>query len=190
MSGSDTAHLVIALTAFATVAAGLSWSRYGQSVWAPVTVLALAAAAVVASVAENLTVDRVSTTVLVALAATLAVAGGGPLTTRVFTLVDRADVRADARAGIAESGNTLDQAGAVLRGGAWIGALERLAVYAGLAAGFPEGVAVVLALKGVGRFPDLRESGGNGATERFIIGTLTSVLWAAGCAGLVALVSG
>ena len=79
-------------------------------------------------------------------------------------------------------------AGTVLRGGAWIGALERLAVFAGLAAGFPEGVAVVLALKGVGRFPELRGgAGGGGTTERFIIGTFASVLWAAGCAGLMAL---
>ena len=75
-------------------------------------------------------------------------------------------------------------AGSVLRGGAWIGALERLAVFAGLAAGFPEGVAVVLALKGVGRFPELR-GGSGGTTERFIIGTFTSVLWAAAAAGLV-----
>ncbi len=52
-------------------------------------------------------------------------------------------------------------------------------------------VAVVLALKGVGRFPDLKDDGGRGAaTERFIIGTFASVLWAAGCAGVVALVDG
>ena len=77
----------------------------------------------------------------------------------------------------------------MLRGGAWIGALERLAVFAGLASGFPEGVAIVLALKGVGRFPDLRHDQGRaGTTERFIIGTFTSVLWAAACAGIVALV--
>ncbi len=50
---------------------------------------------------------------------------------------------------------------------------------------------MVLALKGVGRFPDLRGegSGGGAATERFIIGTFTSVLWAAACAGMVALVT-
>ena len=49
---------------------------------------------------------------------------------------------------------------------------------------------MVLALKGVGRFPDLRgdTATGGAATERFIIGTFTSVLWAAACAGLVSLV--
>jgi len=104
--------------------------------------------------------------------------------TRIFAFVDRADRDAQPLK------QTLDQAGQVLRGGAWIGALERLAVFAGLAAGFPEGVAVVLALKGVGRFPDLRSDGttNGAATERFIIGTFTSVLWAAACAGIVALV--
>jgi hypothetical protein len=42
-------------------------------------------------------------------------------------------------------------------------------------------MAVVLAVKGVGRYPELRHPG---ATERFIIGTLTSVLWAAAAAGV------
>ena len=72
----------------------------------------------------------------------------------------------------------------MLRGGAWIGALERLAVFAGLAAGWPEGLAVALALKGLGRYPELRDrDAARGAAERFIIGTFTSVLWAAACAG-------
>lgn len=69
----------------------------------------------------------------------------------------------------------------VLRRGAWIGALERLAVTATLIAGWPEGIAVVLAVKGLARYPELR-SPGAGASERFIIGTFTSVLWAAACA--------
>ena len=49
---------------------------------------------------------------------------------------------------------------------------------------------MVLALKGVGPLPDLRgdDTAGGAATERFIIGTFTSVLWAAACAGMVALV--
>jgi hypothetical protein len=70
----------------------------------------------------------------------------------------------------------------VLRGGAWIGALERLGIFATLAAGWPEGVAVVLAVKGVGR--DHEVSGSTDAAERFIIGTFASVLWACACAGV------
>ena len=75
----------------------------------------------------------------------------------------------------------------VLRGGAWIGALERGAVAATLVAGWPEGLAVVLALKGLGRYPELRNAGTGAVAERFIIGTFTSVLWAAACAAVVVL---
>jgi hypothetical protein len=79
-------------------------------------------------------------------------------------------------------------AGEVLRGGAWIGALERGAVYAALVAGWPEGVALTLGLKGLGRYPELRNQEHTGTAERFIIGTFASVLWAAGCAGVLHLV--
>jgi len=179
MSADNTTQLVLALLGFAVVAGAFGWSAYGRAIWPPVSALALAAAAVVAAVADEISAGRVEVTILVALAGLLAVVGGGPVTTRIFSIIDRQD----------DVPQSLDQAGEVLRGGAWIGALERLAVFAGLAAGFPEGVAVVLALKGVGRFPDLRGEGkGGAATERFIIGTFASVLWAAACAGVVALV--
>ncbi|GAA5013153.1 hypothetical protein [Actinopolymorpha pittospori] len=72
----------------------------------------------------------------------------------------------------------------VLRGGVWIGALERAAVASCLLAGFGEGVAIVLAVKGLGRYPELRAPG---AAERFIIGTFTSLLWAGGAAGVASL---
>ncbi len=72
----------------------------------------------------------------------------------------------------------------VLRGGTWIGVLERLAVTGGVLAGAPEAVAVVVAIKGLGRYPELREN--PGASERFVIGTLASLVWSA-AVGLVAL---
>ena len=84
----------------------------------------------------------------------------------------------------------MEQAGHVLRGGAWIGVLERVAIFATLVAGWPEGLAIVLAVKGVGRYPELgpaADGGSTGAAERFIIGTFTSVLWACGCAAVVLL---
>lgn len=68
----------------------------------------------------------------------------------------------------------------VLRGGTWVGILERVAVVLALLVGSPEGAAVALAVKSLGRYPDLQTSS---AAERFIIGTFASVLWAAGCAG-------
>jgi hypothetical protein len=110
---------------------------------------------------------------LVLAAGALAVAGGGLVATAVFSFVDTAE--------------RVRQAGAVLRGGAWIGALERLAVYAALVAGWGAGLAIVLAVKGLGRYPELRNGEDTGVAERFIIGTFTSVLWAAACAGLAVL---
>lgn len=76
----------------------------------------------------------------------------------------------------------------VLRGGMWIGVLERLAITGGLLVGMPEVVAVVIAIKGLGRYPELRNSDHEHrgrAAERFIIGTLSSFLWA-GVVGVAA----
>ncbi len=70
-----------------------------------------------------------------------------------------------------------------LRGGLWIGRLERLAIFAAMLAGFPEGLAIVLAVKGLARYPELRATS-PGTAERFIIGTFASVLFASACAGL------
>jgi hypothetical protein len=110
--------------------------------------------------------------------AVLAVTGGSLLTTQVFAQVDRDS----AAPGVGHAGE-------ILRGGAWIGGLERIAVYATLLAGWPGGVAIVLGLKGLGRYPELRNQENTGAAERFIIGTFTSVLWAAACAGVVRLLA-
>jgi hypothetical protein len=89
-----------------------------------------------------------------------------------------------------ESAISGGSAGTVLRGGAWIGYLERAAISATLLAGWPEGMALVLAVKGVGRYPELTgpASVESHAPETFIIGTLTSVLWAAACAGAAVLI--
>ncbi|AWH92540.1 hypothetical protein [Dietzia lutea] len=75
----------------------------------------------------------------------------------------------------------------VLRGGMWIGILERLGLTAAILAGRFELAAVVVAIKALGRYPEIREN--PAVSERFIIGTLASLLVAAGCGalGLVAL---
>ena len=149
--------------------------------------LALAASAAVAG-----RVDLVASRpheLLVVAAMLVAVAGGGPLTVAVLRSVSaRTDLNEpgqhEADDGHGTRGGDVVAAAEALRGGAWIGALERIAVAATLIAGWPEGLAVVLAVKGLGRYPELRRPG---AAERFIIGTFTSVLWAAGAAGVVAL---
>lgn len=75
----------------------------------------------------------------------------------------------------------------VLRGGRWIGILERIATTGAILVGYPAAIAVIVAIKGLGRFPELRA--GAGVSERFIIGTLASLLWASafGVAGSAAL---
>ncbi len=72
----------------------------------------------------------------------------------------------------------------VLRGGAWIGALERFATLGTLLAGWPEGLVAIVAVKAFARYPELSTGQATGAIERFIIGTFTSLGWAAVCAGI------
>ena len=177
MTADDWGALALVLLGFAVLCSAAAWTTAGRRIWAPISLVVLATSAVVAATPDQVTVDgRAATALLVALGGALAIAGGGPVTGLVFDLVDRRQ----------PSAGSLDHAGQVLRGGAWIGALERAAIFATLAAGWPEGLAVVLALKGLGRYPELRAAE-VGTAERFIIGTFTSVLWACACAGVVAL---
>jgi hypothetical protein len=85
------------------------------------------------------------------------------------------------------SGTMNPAAVAILRGGAWLGLLERLAITGALLAGYPYGIAVVVAIKGLGRYAELRDQ--PIASERFVVGTLTSLIWsvATGLLGLVAM---
>lgn len=72
----------------------------------------------------------------------------------------------------------------VLRGGLVIGILERTAVALAILMNEPVAIAYVVAIKGLGRYAELKET--PAAAERFIIGTLTSLLWACAVAGLTA----
>jgi len=72
----------------------------------------------------------------------------------------------------------------VLRGGTIIGYLERLALIAAIVLGHLEIVAVLIAVKGLGRFSELDSPE---IRERFIIGTLVSLVWAGACALLIVL---
>ena len=72
----------------------------------------------------------------------------------------------------------------VLRGGTTIGYLERFALIGSVLAGQFAAVAIVVAIKGLGRFSELESAQ---ARERFIIGTLGSLVWAATCAAAIVL---
>lgn len=116
----------------------------------------------------------------------LGVAGvfvGSPLVRRVFRLADAPPGKATPAEAAEAVSPGIQAAASTLRGGHWIGLLERLAVYATILSGFGAGIAVVLAVKGLARYPELQATT-TGAAERFIIGTFVSVLFAAACAGL------
>lgn len=64
----------------------------------------------------------------------------------------------------------------VLHGGLLIGILERVGVALAIMLDQSVAIAYIVAVKGLGRYPELKEV--PAASERFIIGTLTSLLWA------------
>ncbi|GAA2248109.1 hypothetical protein GCM10010401_22450 [Rarobacter faecitabidus] len=107
----------------------------------------------------------------------LAVAGGYWFTVGVLALASRG-----ARRSGEGQGPSSKQAKDALRGGRWIGYLERAGVAAAILTGQPSAVAIVVAVKGLGRFAELK--GNPDASERFVIGTLASLLFAAACGGL------
>lgn len=134
----------------------------------------------------------------IVLTAAVACLGGWPLTAGVLRLAKSHSVRAadahelhagdpegprHAAAGLddgappaAPAAPAAPDAG-VLRGGLLIGVLERAAVVLAILAGQPVAIAYVVAIKGLGRYPELKQA--PAASERFIIGTLASLLWAA-----------
>jgi hypothetical protein len=108
--------------------------------------------------------------------------GGSPLVRLLFRLADRSE-RTAAIEEPAQPG-AIQAAASQLRGGFWIGLLERLAIFATIMAGYGGGLVVILGVKSLARYPELRAEEHRGAAERFIIGTFASSLVAAAGAGL------
>jgi hypothetical protein len=115
----------------------------------------------------------------------LATIGGGPAVQLVLALASHGAANNGVFGGIVvEARNSDGQGGGtreVLRGGLAIGMLERFATAGAILAGFPEAVAVLVAIKSVGRYSELDAAE---ARERFIIGTLVSLIWASASAGV------
>jgi len=117
----------------------------------------------------------------------LGVAAGWPLTLTILGLAERGRVATGSHGGIVpDQGPAVPDAPAreVLRGGATIGYLERFGVIGLAVFGRFEGIAIVVAVKGLGRVGELDSPE---ARERFIIGTLVSLVWAGACAALILL---
>ena len=106
---------------------------------------------------------------------------GWPVTRGILRLASRSSDACERASDTADAavsdGPDGARARASLRGGAWIGILERAAITGSVLTGFPTAIAFVIAVKGLGRYPELKEN--PGASERFVIGTLASMLWAA-----------
>lgn len=197
------------LLGVAAVTGTVAWHRRlalrSRTALATATVLLLVTAFLLVAAGQRDVVDRLDerspTSVPQALAwllvGWLAAAGGGPLTEVVLRMASWRLYLHALRDGSwwapAASGSSPDRADGdealearqdaaaqELRGGAMIGVLERLAVAGAVLAGAAPGIALVVAVKALGRYPELRTAG---ASERFIIGTLASLLWASAAAG-------
>ncbi|GAA1463886.1 hypothetical protein [Williamsia maris] len=160
---------------------------------ASVTLVLLAATAIVAGIAGP--ADGVGARIAQCAAVIAAVTGGGAVVRSVLVLGGVDPWRSDTPMSTDESvsptptpddpDSTEPLAAPPLRGGRVIGFLERGAVAVTLIVGWPEGLAIILAVKGLARYPELRESH---AGEQFIIGTFGSVLYAVAVAGTAHLI--
>lgn len=149
----------------------------------PTTVLAAVGGALVAATVTIVVVQPLATTPTLGVPLTVlgfaaATVGGNPFTRRALDIAAGSRVRETEDGGIvilASQGADPAHTRTLMRGGTVIGYLERICTVVAIAVGFPEAIAAIIAVKGIGRFPELAESE---ARERFIIGTLASLLWA------------
>lgn len=177
-------------TSTLAVGHGTPWAPAGGAIGAVITLLALALAAFGGGPVAQLALA------LATRGSVAAGAHGGILVTDAANTTSTSAVPGSQTAGVQTPGvhtSATEQPASVphtrevLRGGAAIGVLERICVALGIVAGFPEALAIIVAVKGLGRFTELATAE---ARERFIIGTLASLLWASACAVLVRLAIG
>lgn len=130
---------------------------------------------------------RIPLVVLALAIAAIGVLGGNPITIHVLDLATRDSVRRGTHGGILIRRDSTGDEQEVLRGGTTIGYLERIAIVGAIAIGHPEVIAAIIAIKGLGRFSELDTAP---ARERFIIGTLASMIWATAAAVLIVATAG
>jgi hypothetical protein len=121
-------------------------------------------------------------------AALVVSAVGGWGVTRLFLWIGEHRKKEPMRRVVLLEQKPTDVEDAILRGGLMIGFLERVAITGGLLAGYPEVVAVVVAIKGLGRFSELKKT--PAAAERFIVGTMASLLTAFAVAMVALIMAG
>lgn len=126
---------------------------------------------------SSINVPPIMGIILTVLGVAVAVIGGNPVARRLLDIAAGSRVRETDDGGIVIVSDTEDSSAprTLMRGGTVIGYLERLAAVVAIVVGYPEAIAVVVAIKGIGRFSELGEAE---ARERFIVGTLASLVWA------------
>lgn len=157
--------------------------------WFVLPVVVLVAAAIVGALALDVHAGGPWASAAVAIGfGTLGVFAGSPIVGLVLRFA-QGGVELGAHGGIVvddEDGTAKTARKEILRGGTTIGLLERLALIGAIVAGQPAAIAVIVAIKGLGRFSELDDSR---ARERFIIGTLTSLIWASATATAIVLIA-
>lgn len=138
--------------------------------------VAIATIMVVVVKSELYLVNWAALMLLALLGIIVAVLGGNPITRVVLNATAKDRVRETADGGITLPGEGAKKEGrTVMRGGVMIGYLERTAITLTLIAGIPMGIVAVIAVKGIGRFSEMDAPE---ARERFIVGTISSLVWA------------
>lgn len=122
------------------------------------------------SLPAHLDVPRLVVPFVLVLLVTAAL-GGGPL---AVTAIQLSSAHGSAAIKHALIGRADDAS--PLGGGRVIGVLERVLCAGAIIVGYPEAIAAIIALKGIGRFSELDSAP---TRERFIIGSLASLGWAA-----------
>lgn len=171
--------VAVLVVALATVFAALSSTRRLNVLVVPAAVAVIATLVIGIAAPDALPDDAwVSTGLAVGFAA-IGVLGGSAVVGLVLRFA-QGSVELGTHGGIVvdAKGELRPARREILRGGTTIGYLERAALIGAVAAGQPAAVAIIVAIKGLGRFSELDDSA---ARERFIIGTLTSLIWAGAC---------
>ena len=171
--------LIIATLAGALVLAFVANKPTRHWIIIPVAVLVIVAIVFTALGGLATAPHYLFTMIAIALLVAIGIVGGSPAVLVVLDLAGSDKNLAGEHGGIlVEDAGPKKVSREILRGGATIGYLERLIIMGAALIGQYAAVAIVVAVKGLGRFNELENAA---ARERFIIGTLASIAWAGAC---------
>lgn len=182
-----TTILTMAAIAVAVAFAAVAIGRRRH--WFVLPAVVLVAAANVVPLVTSFSVTEPWQSAAVALGfATLGVLAGSPVVGLVLRFAQGGVELGDHGGIVVEDADGATKAARkeILRGGTTIGFLERLALIGAIVASQSAAIAIIVAIKGLGRFSELDDSR---ARERFIIGTLTSLIWASANAAAITLLA-